>query len=79
VLWAWKVRKPNFWNLGIEVTRGWESLHHELPGTEDQKTQSDEVPKTSMRVSGTETPKPEVLKFTKLSRARKIHEIETFS
>jgi hypothetical protein len=47
VLWARRVRKPNFQNSEIGMTKGWESLHRELPGTEDPKTRSPEVPKST--------------------------------
>jgi hypothetical protein len=42
--WMWEIvmsvdPETNFWNSRIGVTRGWESLHRELPGTEDPKTE----------------------------------------
>jgi hypothetical protein len=36
-----------FWISGIVVTRSWKSLHSELPGTENPKSRSSEVPKPS--------------------------------
>jgi hypothetical protein len=58
------------------VTRGWESLHHELPGTEDPKPKSE---CESLVDQNPEARSPEVPKFAEPSELRKLCEVKTFS
>ena len=77
MLWAQGIRKPNFQNSGIEMIKGWESLQMNslVPKTRSPGYHKSEGQKSR----NAENESFENPKIAEPSRARKSHEIETFS